>query len=700
VIRRSPVLLILVGLPGFAQDPVPPTAKKVPHALTLHGETRTDHYFWLKDKSNPEVIKHLEAENAYTRAVIARIEPLRDKVYKEMLGRIRQTDRTVPARENGYWYYSRTEEGRQYPTYCRKRGTLEAPEEIILDANELAKGKKFLEVGDQKVSDDTHLLAYTIDLTGFREYELFVKDLRTGKLLEDRFVKTPAVEWAADNKTLFYLTEDEAKRAHKVWRHVVGQPRDRDVLVYEEKDELFWLDLSRSRDGKYVFHTSTSFTSGEQRYLPARTPTAEWKTLLPRREGHEYDADHRDGQFYIRTNKDALNFRVVSCPVDSTDTKEWRDVVPHDPDVLLEELTLFQHFAVVGERQAARPHIRVVDLRTGASFRLEFGEPAYQVTVGENPDFAATAVRVTYSSPVTPPTEYEYDFATGARKLLKRTDVPGGYDPAGYETERTHATAPDGTKVPISLVYKRGLKRDGSGACLLYGYGAYGLATDTAFGPSVFSLLDRGVTFAWAHVRGSSDLGRGWYDAGKMLHKQNTFTDFVACVDHLVNEKYCARDRLAIDGASAGGLLVGAVLNRRPDLCKAAVLEVPFVDVVTTMSDESLPLTVQEFRQWGNPKKKAEYDSIKAYCPYTNLRAAAYPAVLVTTSLNDSQVMYHEPAKYVAKLRAVRTDKNPVLLRCNMDAGHGGASGRYDALKERAFVLSFVLDQLGCEPKK
>ena len=695
---RCLVLALSIVGSAFADDTVgvrPPVANKVPHKIELHGDTRSDDYFWLKDKKNPDVIKHLEAENAYTTATTKRTEKLRDTLYKEMLGRIKQTDRAVPVRENGYWYYSRTEEGKQYPIYCRKKKTLEAAEEVILDGNDLAKGEKFLSVGQRKVSDDGNLLAYTTDTTGFREYELSVKDLRTGKVVESKFVKAPGVEWAADNKTLFYLTEDDAKRAHKVWRHTVGQPKDKDVQLYEEKDELFWLDLSRSRDDKYVFHSSNSFTSGEQRFLPADQPAGEWKTILPRAEGHEYSADHRDGKFYIRTNKGALNFRIATCPVDKTDPAEWKDFVGHDPDVFVEGLTLFKDFAVVSERQAASPQLRVIDLKTGLPHRVEFPESVYDAGVGENPEFDAPSFRFTYSSPVTPPTMYEYDPATGARKLLKRTEVPGGYDPSTYQTERTYATSPDGTKVPVSLIYKKGLKRDGSAGGLLYGYGSYGYPMQADWDSTIFSLLDRGVVYGWAHIRGGSDMGRAWYDAGKMLNKQNTFTDFIACADHLVAGKYCARDKLAIQGGSAGGLLIGACLNRRPDLCGAAVLQVPFVDVINSMSDETLPLTVQEFQQWGNPKKKADYEYMKQYCPYSNLRATNYPAILVMTSLNDSQVLYHEPTKYVAKLRTLKTDANPLLLKCNMDAGHGGASGRYDNLKEQAFVMAFVLDRIG-----
>jgi oligopeptidase B len=695
---RLALVAVVCAWPCFGQDaPKPPAAKKEPHKLELHGDVRVDDFFWLKDKKNPEVIKYLEAENAYTGAMTKGTEKLRDALYKEMLGRIKQTDRQVPARERGYWYYSRTEAGKQYPIFCRKRGSLEADEEVLIDANELAKGEKFLSVGARHVSDDGNLLAFTTDTTGFREYMLSVKDLKTGKLIESKFVKAPMVEWAADGKTLFYVTEDEAKRPYKLWRHKIGETVDKDTLLFEEKDDAFDLGLHRSLDRQYLFRSSTSYTGTEASYLPAAAPTGEWKTIAPRQKDHEYSVEHRGGKFYIRTNKDALNFKIVTCPVGETDVKNWKDFLPHNPDVYVEGLALFHDFAVVAERQDANSQLRVIDLKTGLAHRVELAEPVSDINIGVNREFHTPSLRISYSSPVTPPSEYEYDMATGARKLLKRTEVPGGWDPSSYQVERTFATSPDGTKVPISIVYKKGLKRDGTAGGLLYGYGSYGIPMEAGFNSSIFSLLDRGMVYAYAHIRGGTDMGRAWYDNGKMHAKQNTFTDFIACADHLVKEKYCSRDRLAIQGGSAGGLLIGATLNRRPDLCKAAILQVPFVDVLTTMTDETLPLTTQEFTQWGNPKVKADYEYMKQYCPYTNLRATNYPSILVMTSLNDSQVMYHEPTKYVAKLRTLKTDANPLLLKWNMDAGHGGASGRYDRLKETAFAMAFVLEQIGME---
>ena len=692
------ILVLLLAAGAHAQDAAtlrPPVAKKVPHQVELHGETRLDEYFWLKDKTDPEVIKHLEAENAYTSAMTGRLQPLQDAIYREMLSRIKQTDQNVPYRYKGYWYYSRTVEGQQYSIHCRKKGSLTAPEEVLLDVNELAEGQEFMSVGARSVSDDGHLLAYSTDVTGYREYEVSVKDLRTGKLVETKFVKATQLEWAADNKTLFYVTEDDAKRDHKVWRHTLGEPREKDTLVLEEKDELFTASLSRSADEQYLFISTDSFTSSEQRYLPAGEPAGKLRIIRPREPDHEYSADHRDGKFYIRTNKNARNFRIVTCQVENTDPAGWQDLVPHDEQVLVEGISLFKDFAVVSEQQNVRPELRVIDFTTGLTHRIEFPEAVYYAGLGANAEFDTRSLRLAYSSPVTPWSDYEYDMATGGRKLLKRTEVPGGFDPGGYQTERTWATAPDGTKVPISLVYKKNTPRDGTAACLLYGYGAYGASNDVYFDLGIISYLDRGVVYAVAHVRGGSELGRAWYDNGKLLNKKNTFSDFIACADHLVTEKYCSREKLAIQGASAGGLLIGAVLNERPDLCHAAVLDVPFVDAINSMLDETIPLTAQEFEEWGNPKLKPHYDYMKTYCPYSNLRAAAYPAMLVKASLNDSQVLFHEPAKYVAKLRTLKTDNHPLLLKCNMEAGHGGASGRYDSLKEEAFVMAFVLDQMG-----
>ncbi len=700
--RFGPGLLLaaLLAAPAPAIDPTvakPPVAKKLPHETKLHGQVLTDDYAWLKDKKNADTIAYLEAENAYAAAVMKPTEKLQETLYKEYLGRIKQTDLSVPYKDGGYWYYSKSIEGKQYPTYCRKKGTPDGAEEVVLDVNELAKGEKFMSARVADVSDDDTKIIYLSDTTGFREYMLSVKDLTTGKVLEDKFVKAAGVTWAADGKTLFYVTEDAAKRAHKLWRHTVGEPKEKDVLVYEEKDELFRLNVSRSRDKKYLFHSSGSATSTEFRFLSADTPAGEWKTVLPRADKHEYSLDHRDGQFTIRTNTGgATNFKLMTCPVaDAADPKKWKEFQPHSGKVLIQGVSLFKNYAVVSEREAGIPQLRVHSFADGKSYRIDWPEPVFTAGQGANPEFDLDKIHVSYTSMVTPASVYEFDLKTKERKLLKRTEVPSGYDPDKYAAEWVFATATDGVKVPISLVYKKGLKKDGRAPILLYGYGSYGASASVGFSPTRLSLLDRGVVFAQGHIRGGSDMGRQWYEDGKMLKKRNTFTDFIACADYLVSEKYGDRKRLVIQGGSAGGLLVGATINLRPDVCQAAILQVPFVDVINTMLDESLPLTVQEFLEWGNPKKSEEFEYMKTYCPYTNLAKKGYPAMLIETSLNDSQVLFHEPAKYAAKVRALKTDANPVVFRCKMVGGHGGSSGRYDVLKEVAYTTAFALDQMG-----
>ncbi len=671
----------------------PPVAKRVPRTTVIHGDTRVDNYYWLREKTNPEVISYLEAENAYTQAVLKPTEPLQEALYKEILGRIKQTDLSVPYRLGNNYYFTRTEEGKQYPIHCRKPGSLEAREEVTLDVNELAKGHKFLSRAAYEVSDDGNLLAYSLDVSGFREYTLSIKNLRTGEVLPDRALKVRSVSWAADNKTLFYVTEDAAKRPYRLYRHVLGSPSD--DLVYEEKDELYNLGAHRSRDKAYLFLTSSSMTTTEVRALRSDRPTEAPRLLLARENEHEYHVDHRAGLFYIRTNKDAKNFRLVTGPAEDPQPKNWKELIPHRPDVLLEGVDLFAQHAVLSEREAGLPTRRIRDLRNGQDHRLEFPEPVYSVFNDLNPEFQTAVFRFRYQSLITSDSVYDYDMDSHQRTLLKQTEVLGGYDPARYTSERLFATASDGTKIPISLVYKKGLRRDGSNPLLLYGYGSYGSSLSITFQSARLSLLDRGVLYAMAHIRGGKEMGKVWHDQGKMLSKRNTFTDFIATAEHLIAQKYTSPEHLAIEGGSAGGLLIGAVVNLRPDLSKVAVLLVPFVDVINTMLDASLPLTVPEYLEWGNPNIRAEYDYMKIYCPYTNLAAKDYPAMLVRTSLNDSQVMYWEPAKYVAKLRTLKTDKNPLLLKTNMAAGHGGASGRYDALRETAFTYAFVLTQLG-----
>lgn len=691
------VCLVLGGTSClWGQAPVPPTAPQKSHGFDFHGKRIEDPWFWLKDKKNPEVIRYIESENSYRESMTRHLKPFEETLFKEMLSHIKQTDLAVPYRDRGYWYYTRTQEGKQYPIHCRKKGSLESSEEILLDVNEIGAGKKFFSARIAGVSDDGNLLAFLSDTTGFREYHISIKDLTTGKLLEDRFVKAAEVEFAGDGKSILYVTEDAAKRAHKLFLHTIGQPRESDRLLFEEKDELYRLGIRRTRDKKYLIQTSASSTTTEQRFTDSTSPGGPWKTVSPRKEGTEYSVDHRDGLFHIRTNLgNATNFQWMTCPVGLTESSQWKPFEPYKPEVFTQSISLFANHAVVSEREKGLPHIRVVKLADQSSSRISFPEPTYSASPGNNPEFDTDSIQVGYTSLVTPGSVYRVDLNTGKRTLLKQTEVPGGFDPANYLSERIEAVAPDGVKVPMSLVYKKGLKKDGSAPILLYAYGSYGATMPPAFSPTRLPLLDRGVVYALAHIRGGSDLGRQWYLDGKLLKKKNTFTDFIACADHLIREKYGSRDRLAIEGASAGGLLIGAVVNMRPDLCKVAHLGVPFVDVISTMLDESLPLTVQEFLEWGNPKEKEAGLYMLSYSPYDNLAKGSYPSILVTTSLNDSQVLFHEPTKYVAKLRTLKTDPRPLFLKCNMDAGHGGASGRYDALKEQAAVYAFLLSEIG-----
>ena len=671
----------------------PPIARKVPHVVTLHGDRRQDDYFWLREKSSPEVIDYLKAENAYAEAMTADSEPFRQALYQEMLGRIKQTDLSVPYRLRGYYYYSRTEEGKQYPIQCRKRGSLDGAEEVILDLNAMASEHKFLAIGALAVSDDNQRLAFTLDTTGFRQYTLQVKDLATGAMGPENVGKVGSVVWAADGSTIFYTVEDPAKRQYRLYRHKHGTPNTGDELVYEEKDERFELDARRSASKAYIFLTSASHTASEVRFLPAGRPLEPFRLIAAREKDHEYYVEHHGDQFYIRTNQNAPNFRLVTAPVGEPGKGHWQEVVPHRADVMITGLTMFADYYVRSEREGGLPQLTVTDFRTGASHRITFPEPVYTCGTGTNAEYESSVYRYTYQSFITPSSVFDYDMEKRTSTLLKQTEVLGGYDPARYESQRLWAKASDGTRIPISIVYRKGTPRDGSAPMLLSGYGSYGISQNATFNSNRLSLLDRGVVVAIAHIRGGGEMGKTWHEQGRMMKKKNTFTDFIACAEYLIAEKYTARDRLVITGGSAGGLLMGAVVNLRPDLFKAVVAEVPFVDVINTMSDASLPLTVGEFEEWGNPQIKSEYEYIKTYCPYTNTVGKAYPTMLVKTSLNDSQVMYWEPAKWVARLRAVKTDHNPLLLKINMGAGHGGSSGRYDALHEVAFNYAFILSQ-------
>jgi oligopeptidase B len=669
-------------------------AKRDPRVTEIHGYALKDDYFWLRDKSNPDVLKYLEAENAYTEQIMQPIKPLQETLYKEMLGRIKQTDLSVPSRIGDYFYYSRTEEGKQYPYMCRRKGGMQAPEELLLDLNALAEGHSHLGVGAYVVSDDGHWLAYSLDTTGYRQYALHVKDLQTGKTAGGQIERVGAVVWASDNQTLFYTTEDTvSKRSNKVWRHVVGA--DNSELAFEEKDELFDVSAGRSLDRKVIFIGSFAKTSSEQRFLRADDPTGTFKIILPRESGHEYDADHYEGRLYIRTNKAAKNFRIVTAPLDDPTEARWQPFIDHNPAIKIDNITFFARHAVIAEREGGLTFLRVLDMKTRQSHRITTEEPDYALSLAANPEFNTDTVRFTYQSMVTPSSVYDYRMDTRERALLKRQEVLGGYDPSKYEAKRIWSVARDGTRVPVSLVYRKGLALDGRAPLLLSAYGSYGASMSPTFSSNRLSLIDRGFVYALAYIRGGGELGEEWREQGRMMQKMNTFTDFIDCAEHLVKNKYTSPDRLVIQGGSAGGLLVGAVTNMRPDLFKAVVAQVPFVDVMNTMLDASLPLTTSEYIEWGNPNEKAAFDYMIKYSPYDNITAQAYPAMLVHVSLNDSQVPFWEGAKLVAKLRATKTDTNPLLLKANLGAGHGGASGRYDALRETAFTFAFVLQQVG-----
>ncbi len=705
-IRRIQVSLILAVLTlttcfSIAQQaPVPPTAKRTDHKQAWHGETVVDPYFWLREKTNPEVAKFLESENAYTEAMTKDIQPFQEALYKEMLGRIKQTDLSVPTRQGKYYYYTRTVEGKQYPIYCRKSSAANGPyhamaaEAILLEQNEMAKGLPFLSIGDWSVSDNDNLLAYSTDTTGFRQYILHVKDLRTGQVLPDSAERVTSAEWAADNKTIFFVTEDKVtKRSNQFWRLALGGKPE---IIYEEKDELFGIGVGRSKDKKYLVLEIQSTDTWEMRYLDSTTPSGEFKVVLPREKGHKYVMEHRDGLFYIRTNKGAKNFRVVTAPVSNPGTGNWKEFLPQNPGVLLQSLELFKDYAVAHEQFQALNRFRVYSFKTQTWHDVSFPESVYSAFGGGTPEFDTHMFRLNYQSMITPSSIYDYDMETRERSLLKQQEVLGGYDSKLYQTERLWATARDGVKVPISIVYKKGLKRDGNAPLWLYAYGSYGFGTPATFSSNHLSLLDRGLSYAIAHIRGGNEMGEAWHDDGMLMKKKNTFTDFIDCAEHLVAQKWTSKDRLVIEGGSAGGLLMGAVTNMRPDLFKAVHSAVPFVDVMNTMMDASLPLTVGEYLEWGNPNEKQAYDYMKSYSPYDNLEKKAYPAILVTTSFNDSQVMYWEPAKYVAKLRTLKTGNGELLLKCKMEpAGHGGASGRYDRLKDTAFEYAWMLQQVG-----
>ena len=680
-----------------AQKPEPPVAEMIPKELTIHGHTRIDNYYWLNQRENPKVIEYLEAENAYKDAVLKHTEALQEKLYDEILGRIKKTDMSVPYKENGYYYYTRYEEESEYPIYCRKKGDLEADEEILLNVNEMAKGYDYYSVAGHSVSPNNTLIAFGVDTVSRRKYTLYFKDLTTGELLPDQIpVTSGRAVWANDNKTVFYALKDEVTlRSYKIMKHVLGTDVSQDKLVYEEKDDTFSTYVYKTRSKKFIIIVSSHTLSDEYRFLDADTPDGRFKVLQPRERGLEYRIDHYKDKFYIRTNYNAENYKLMETPIQKTTKENWKDVIPHRKDVLFQGFEVFEDFLVVSERIKGLPNIRIIKWEDNSDHFIDFGEETYAAYISYNPEFDTDLLRYSYSSMTTPGSIFDYNMNTREKKLLKQQEVLGDFDPANYHAERHFATARDGTQVPISLVYRKGLEKNGDNPCLLYGYGSYGSTMSAGFSSVRLSLLDRGFIYAMAHIRGGMEMGRYWYEEGKLLNKKNTFTDFIDCAEYLIAEKFTNSDKLFAMGGSAGGLLMGAVLNMRPDLFKGIIAGVPWVDVVTTMLDDSIPLTTSEYDEWGNPNNEEYYRYMLSYSPYDNVEAKDYPAMLVTTGLHDSQVQYFEPAKWVAKLRALKTDDNPLLLHINMEAGHGGVSGRFRRYRETAMEYAFMLDLVG-----
>jgi len=688
------VVLLMSCVPT---GPVAPVADQRPHELEAHGDVRVDDYYWLRERSNPEVISYLEAENAFTAAVMADTEELQTGLFEEMKNRIQPDDSTVPARFHGYYYYKRFEEGLEYPIYCRKKGLMDAPEEVTLDVNQIAEGHDFCSVRGVAVSRDSRLLAWAVDTVGRRKYTVHVTDLETGEALTDMIPEvTGNLVWANDNRTLFYGKQDpETLRSYQVYRHVLGTDPAEDVLVFEESDPTFSVYVWKTRSERYIMIDSEHTLASEYQFLDADDLTGELRMIAPRERDVEYSVSNVGDRFIIRTNLDAENFRLMEAPVASPGRENWRELIPARDDVFLQGVDVFADFMVVTERRDGLRHLRIIPWASGEEQEIEFDEPAYVTWVDENPEMETTTLRFSYSSLNTPESIYDLDLSTGERTLMKREQVRGGFDPANYVVERLWAPARDGVQVPISLVYRKGIPLNGESPLLLYGYGSYGASMEAWFRPTVVSLLDRGFVYAIAHVRGGQELGRQWYENGKLLHKKNTFTDFIDCGRFLVEEDYTAPERLFAMGGSAGGLLMGAVANMAPDLFRGIIADVPFVDVVTTMLDDDIPLTTAEFDEWGNPNQREYYDYMLSYSPYDNVTAQAYPAMLVITALQDSQVQYFEPAKWVAKLRATKTDDNPLLLKIEMAAaGHGGVSGRFKRYHETALEYAFMLEVL------
>jgi oligopeptidase B len=688
-------VIIISCSPG---TPVPPMAEKVPHQLEMHGDVRVDDYYWLRERTNPEVLAYLEAENSYTSSMMAATETFQEELFQELKNRIDPDDSTVPALFDGYYYYKRYEDGLEYPIHCRRQGSVEAPEEIMLDVNSVAEGHDFCSVRGVAVSPDTRLLAWALDTVGRRKYTIFFHNLETGEVISDVIPNvTGNLTWANDNRTLFYAKQDpETLRSYQIYRHVLGTDPAQDVLVYEETDPTFSVYVWKTRSERYILIHSDQTLTSEIRYLDANNPQGNFQVIAPRERGVEYGADHVGNRFIIRTNLEAENFRLVAAPVTRPGRANWRELIPGRDDAFLQGVEVFRQFMVVTERRDGLRHLRVIPWSGGQDYEIEFDDPTYVAWVDENHEFDPRVLRYGYSSLNTPETIYEIDLANRERRLLKQEQIGGGFDPANYTVERLMAPARDGVEVPISLVHQTGLKLDSSNPALLYAYGSYGSSMEAWFRPEVVSLLDRGFVFAIAHIRGGQEMGRRWYEDGKLLKKKNTFTDFVDCGQYLVDQGFTSPDRLFARGGSAGGLLMGAVSNMAPELFAGIIANVPWVDVVTTMLDDDIPLTTGEFDEWGDPKQREYYDYMLSYSPYDNVEAKNYPAMLVTTALEDSQVQYFEPAKWVAKLRTMKTDSNPLLLTTEMAAaGHGGVSGRFKQYRETALEYAFILGVLG-----
>ena len=672
-----------------------------PHPMTLHGDTREDNYYWLNDPKNPEVIKYLNEENAYTDTVMAPTKALQDKLFNEMKGRVKEKDESVPVKDGDYYYYSKYVEGGEYPVYCRKQGSLEGEEEILLDGNAMGKGKTYFNIGGYELSDNEQIMAFGVDTVSRRNYTLKFKDLKTGKLLKDQIKNTEggSYAWATDNKTIFYMVRDpQTLLASKAYRHVLGTDPKTDVLVYTEKDPQFYTGLGRTKSKKYILSVSDhNGISSEYRLLDASNPTGEFVTFFPRKHGLQYYIEHFGNKFYIRTNADgATNFKLMEVEEGkTTDIKNWKEVIAHRNDTYLDGMEVFKNHLVLQERNKALLHLRIINQTDKKEHYVKFDEPAYDAGVGANPDFETNILRFSYTSLTTPGSTFDYNMDTKEDKLMKEQEVLGEFNKTDYITERFFATSRDGVKIPVSIVYKKGFKKDGSQPLLQYAYGSYGYSTDPYFSAARLSLLNRGFAFAIAHIRGGQEMGRQWYEDGKLLKKMNTFNDFIDVSEFLLKEKFTSKDKLFANGGSAGGLLMGAITNMRPDLYKGILAGVPFVDVVTTMLDETIPLTTGEWEEWGNPKDKVYYDYMKSYSPIDNVVKKDYPNLLVTTGLHDSQVQYFEPAKWVAKLRALKTDNNLLLFHCDMEAGHGGASGRFKRFHEVAREYAFMLNLVG-----